>query len=320
MNSKRETNQKTNTTQQQTSKPLIDPRIEGAYMDVLGLTQSAVNGLDRTPWTGSAVAGGNQYDQQSILETDAILKALSSNFTPGTFSNIALDAASGRLMDPSTNPTLQGMIDASISPITEKLNRQVIPGLDNASIMDNAFGGDRAQLMKGQAYGDWAESAGNIAAGINYDNYTRERQNQLNAAQLWEQALSAETLIPSMYGQLGDYQRQLDQYAIDDKIMQRALQEQIAFAGLNQATGILNAIPMVGQQSQGSSQSTGTTTETTKQNPVTSLVQAGLGLGSMMSGLGWTPFASAAAQAPNVRKIGFGMDTNALLAAMKGLG
>lgn len=288
-------------------------------MNVLDLTKAGLAGIDRTPWSGSAVAGGNQYDTKSIFDTDQILQALQGGFTPGTFTNIALDAASGRLMDPATNPTLQGMINASTQPITEKLNRQILPGMDAASIMDGAFGGDRAQLMKGQAYGDWAESAGNIAAGINYDNYNRERQNQLNAPALWEQALNAETAIPQMYSQLGDYQRQLDQFAIDDKIMQRILQEQIGFSGLGQATSILNSLPFVGQSSKGTTNTTGTTTQTTKQDPLSSIVQAGLGVGAAMSGLGWTPFAAAPVQAAGTRKIGFGMDAASLIGSLRGL-
>ena len=301
MTSKNTTTQQQSSQQNQQSKSLIDPRVEGTYLDLANRINTGLASIPQTQWSGPAVAGGNSFDNKSIFGTDQILQAIQGSFNPGTFTNIALDAASGRLMDPATNPTLKGMIDASIQPITEKLNRQIIPGLDNASIMDNAFGGDRAALTKGQAYGDWAESAGNISAGLNYDNYTRERQNQLNSAQLFQDALGAEVAIPSMYAKLGDYQRMLDQKAIDDKIMQQVLAEQFAFSGLGTATSLMNALPFVGQQSSGTSSSSGTTTQVTKQDPLTAVAQGALGLGSTMAGLGWTPFgsqASAAASAP----------------------
>ena len=320
MTSKNETKQNSVSNTNQTTKPLVDPRVEGQYMNIADLVGKGLSGIDRTAWTGPAVAGGNTFDTKSILGTDQILQALQSGFAPGTFTNVALDAASGRLMDPATNPTLQGMINASTQPITEKLNQQIIPGIDNAAIMDGAFGGDRVALKQGQAYGDWAEASGRIASEINYDNYNKERQNQLNASQLFQQALNAETAIPQMYSQLGDYQRQLDQYGIDNELMQRVLQEQIGFAGLGQASSILNSLPFVGQQNQGTSTSSGTTTQTTKEDPLSMVVKGGLGVGATMAGLGWTPFAAPVTQAAGVRKIGFGMDANSLINSLKGLG
>jgi len=300
----------TSTTNQK-STPTIDPRLEQFYLNLAGKTDQAVNQVDRSPWVGPAKAGVNSFDTQGVADMSSMLTALKGNMTPGVFTNIGLDAASGRRMDPSTNPTLQGMIEASTRPVTERLTREILPGIDQNAMMDNAFGGDRAALTRGQAAGDWAEAAGDIASGINYDNYNRERQAQLNAAQTYQQGLQAEMALPQMMMALGDQQRSLDQMPIDNALMLRALNEQLAFAGLGQGATIMNSLPFVGQQTQGTTNSTGTSTETTqtKQNPLTSLVQGGLGVGSMMAGLGWNPFGAAAGAAGGV---GGGM-SNAML-------
>lgn len=287
--------------QQQTTKPLIDPRLEQFYLDLAGKTAGAVNQVDRSAWTGPVMAGNNTYDQQGVLGMEQMLAVLRQNSAPGMFTNIATEAASGRLMDPATNPTLRGMIEASTRPVTERLTREVLPGIDQNMMMDNAFGGDRAALTRGQAVGDWAEASGDIAAKINYDNYNRERTNQLNSAQLYQQGVAAEALPAQLMMALGEQQRSLDQRPIDAALMLRALNEQLAFSGLGQGATIMNSLPFVGQQSNGTSSSTGTSsgtstdTTTTKANPITELVKGGLGVGAMLSGLGWMPFGAAAA-------------------------
>lgn len=301
MTSKSTNKSTTNQTQtvDQTTKPTVDPMLDDYWRQLLTQTNTAVNGMDRTPYMGTVRAGQNQYDTRSITGMDTMLQGLGSRMTPGVFTNVALDAASGRMLDPATNPTLNPMIQASIRPITEQLERQIIPGIDNAAIMDNAFGGDRAALTRGQAYGDWAEAAGDISSGIHYDNYNRERQYQMMAPELFAQGLAAEAMPYQMYGQLGDYQRSLDQMSADDAIMRRALNEQLAFSGLGQAAQIYGSAPMVGQNTSGTTTSVGTSTQEQiqKANPITSVIQGGLGIGAMLGGLGWQPFAGGVAGA-----------------------
>lgn len=286
---------KQTTQQQTTAQRTMDPRLDPYFMNLASATNTAMNSVDRSPWTGPALAGVNSFDNRAVLGMDQMLSALGAQMTPGVFTDNAMKSARGDYLLPGSNPTLQGNINAAINPITERLTRQVLPGLDNASIMDNAFGGDRAQLMKGQAYGDWAQAAGDISAQMTADNYNRERAYQVGAGDQYLSGLNAELAPMQMLAALGDRQRQLDQMGIDDQLMRRMLSEQFAFAGLGPAAQILGTLPYGGETS--SSSGTSTSTQTTKQNPLTSLVQGGLGVASMLSGLGWMPFASGAAGA-----------------------
>lgn len=303
MSSKSNTTQKTNQTQtvNQTTAPTVDPQLNEYYRRLMDMTNSALMGVDRSLITGPTKAGQNIWDSRALSGMESVLAALGPQVAPGTFTQNALNAASGMYLDPATNPTLTGMVDASMRPITEQLTRQILPGIDQNAIMDNAFGGDRVALARGQAVGDWAEASGDIASKIYYDNYNRERQIQLMAPELFAAGYGAEMMVPQGYAQMGDYQRGLDQIAIDSDLMRRALNEQIAFAGIPQAMSIFGAMPYVGQNTTGTTTNTGTTMteQYSKANPLTSLIQGGLGIGSMLAGLGWQPFAAAGAGVGN---------------------
>src|SRR5688572_2929203 len=121
---------------QQTNTQGADPRLDPYWMALFGDVNKARESVDRSPLSGPAVAGNNANDMLAGINATQLggmgdmrtmLQGIGAKIQPGTFTNTALDAASGRMLDPATNPTLNPMIDAAIRPITERLNREVIP-------------------------------------------------------------------------------------------------------------------------------------------------------------------------------------------------
>lgn len=265
-------------THQSTSAPTwMDPY----YKDLGSRTQTGVANIDRTP-IKHAVAGANTFDQQSIMTADSMIKALMGQMRPGDFTNNAIASARGDFLDPSTNPHLRANIDASINPITEQLKRQILPGIRQSSIYNGAFGGDRQGLREGQATGDWAQAAGDISSRMIADNYTAERQNQINAAGQYQNGVAAELTPAMMLQALGEQQRGLDQLGLNDIMQTREFNNALQMYGLDNAANIYRSFPY----------SESTTTTQQKSDPLAQVLQAGLGIAAGASGLGWAPFAA----------------------------
>jgi hypothetical protein len=258
----------------------LDPYWQG----LMGQTNRAVNSVDRSPHTGPVVAGRNQYDDQSLALASQIIGG--NTLPAGTFTNMIRDVAGGKFLDPATNPTLQGNINAAQAPVMEQLQRQILPGLKGQSIGMNAFGSDRSMLREGQAIGDTTEALGRIAAEMIGENYNRERQYQMMAPELFQQAFGAEMLPMAALAQLGDTERMLQQLGINDVIGSRQLNATLPFLGLDTAAQIFGAAPY----------STSTSTQTTKQQPgAADWLKGGLGIASLASGMGWLNFLKPAA-------------------------
>lgn len=266
------------TTQKNESVTKPPSWMDGYWKNLMGQTGQAVGQVDRTPFQGPVVAGRNQYDDRSL---DMASKIIGGGVTPGTFTNIATDAASGKFLDPATNPTLRGNINAVQAPVMEQLMRQILPSLKGQSIGMNAFGSDRSMLREGQAIGDTTESLGNIAAQMIGDNYNRERAYQVASPQMFQQGFAAEMTPMAALAQMGDTERMLQQLGINDAVGLRQLNAMLPFLGLDQAAGIFGSAPY----------SSTTNTQTTKQSSGGADILKGLlGAGSLASGMGWLNF------------------------------
>lgn len=274
----------------------VDPRLDPYMQNLAKMTDTAVNNQDRSHLQGRAVAGRNSYDDMGIAEMSRIIQGNSARMAPGTFTNMALDAASGRLLDPATNPTLQGNVDAATRPLMEDLTRRILPGLDLGAINQNAFGGDRAGIAAGQAIGDTQTAVGDIRARMFADNYNRERQYQWDSPEKFLSGMGAELSPANMMQQLGGYERGLEGLDIQNEIATREYNNNQAFAGLPMATQLMStlAAPYGTQTSTGES----TTTQKTTPNPLTEIAKIGIGAASAASGMGWNPFGGAGGGGP----------------------
>lgn len=269
------------TTQQSVTAPpaWMDPY----WKSLFGDTAKAQASVDRTPYTGRVVAGANGADAAASDATGRILAGM--GVAPGTFTRNATDAASGKFLDPATNPTLKGTVDAATQPILENLMRSILPGIKAQQVGMNAFGADRSRLREGQAIGDSTEAALRISNEIFGQNYDKERAIQLAAPQLFQQGAAAELAQGQGYAAEADRQRDVEGLDIQNSLGLRQLNSMLPFLGLDQAAGIFGASPY-------------STTSTTSQTKDPSQVwKALLGLAATAGGFALGGPAGAAAGA-----------------------
>jgi hypothetical protein len=176
------------TTSNQTTTPTpYDPATINA---ILG---DAATAYAATPKTGTYVAP-NADQQAAWSSAEAAAPGLSSN--AAGLSQLASDEISGKYLDPSTNPYIAQVADDAVDPLAQTLNNRIVT-LGDAAQQAGAFGGDRQQLMAGQAIGDFNHDALAARSTIYENNYNTERQIQQGAGTLAQQANSL-ALAPSI--------------------------------------------------------------------------------------------------------------------------
>ena len=73
------------------------------------------------------------------------------------------------------SPTTQAAIQASLDPVQERLQEQILPQLKNQSISAGAYGGQREGVVQNQALRDFSREAGNIGAQLGYQDLARRQ-------------------------------------------------------------------------------------------------------------------------------------------------
>lgn len=289
------------------------------------MTLNALNSLPTSHYTGPLVASMNPQDlaaiQQAWGQTAAnaggaadYLTSLLPQLTAGQNFSTALPNTSYNVAD---RPDLTSVIQASIHPVQQQLMEQILPGITNSALQSGAYSNDRAMgVMPQTAIRDATDSMQRIAAQLGYQDYNDYENRRLAAYQATTQAgqqnyaldtarqqelaglnLQALGMAPDfvqsilhtqasqgdllrMAAELGVQQQQagynnaqqMDQYA-----------STAPFLGLDAASSILARL----SGNYGTQTMHGTTdqTQTTQQDPMGQLLQAGLGLGMAAMGM-----------------------------------
>jgi hypothetical protein len=117
----------------------------------------------------SAVAG---FDP---LQTQGQEMALASTGGQGQIVGSAADASkfftSGDVLDPASNPGLQGHIDAAVRPIYDNLTERALPAVRSGATQAGQFGGSRQAIAESLAIRDAGRAAGDTSAKIVGQNY-----------------------------------------------------------------------------------------------------------------------------------------------------
>ena len=183
-----------------------------------GMLTSASGAYAATPKT-PIFTGPNaqQLAAQSSLQgfaqngADAGAQAVLANAAK-TAGGFYLDPANNPFMQ--SNPNVQGVIDAAINPLRQQLDQNVL-SIGDAAKLAGAYGGDRQDLLKGQALTGFNREALDAASKIQYgawnDQQNRlqqemqfERTNQNNAAQLFQQGNQLAMAPAQIMAALGD--------------------------------------------------------------------------------------------------------------------
>lgn len=265
--------QTTNSSQTQQTSPWAP-----ANPALQGMITSAQQAYANTPKTPTYT--GPNSDQ---LTAANLLKTLAPGTGAGAQAVLdnAQKTASGYYLNnnpfTSQNPNVQSVIDASIIPLRKQLDSNVL-SIGDAAKLAGAYGGDRQDLLKATALGQFNDSAMATGANLNYQawndqqqramqEYNLERQNQMGAAQLFQQGNALRLTPAQLLGAVGDTESQ-QQLAVNQSALDAP------WAGLDRLSQVLGTVAPY-------STTTGTGTSTTVGTPAKGSQFAGATSGAL---------------------------------------
>lgn len=237
--------------------------------DLYSQAQTAFNNTDRSPYQGELYAGPTQaqlsaVDQYKAMAANPQVNAGQAIGWDGAQSvaNMAQQTLGGQYMDPASNPYLKGAVDAALRPIEQNLTRNILPSIQDQSILQGAYGGSGYGTAQGLAISDWTQQSADVASKIYAQNYAQERAYQQQAAQqlamalaLQEGGTNAGLSGANLLGQAGSQEQAWNQGGLDAALQKYQINQAAPWAGINELNQVLNT----GNYSQG----TQTTTQKT---------------------------------------------------------
>jgi hypothetical protein len=224
----------------------------GILNQMIGGASSAYDATNKTPYAGSYYAAPNQNQIQA--QSSTLAQAAPSGTGADAMRNIAMKSLNGGYLDPTQNAPLQAAIQAGIDPLRKQLHQNVM-SIGDAAQAQGAYGGSRQGVVEGTALGDFNSHATDLAAGMNYQDYATERQNQLNAGALLDHATQIGLMPGQIQDAVGGEQQQQAQAQLDANHQQFNDAQQAPWAGLGNLSQIFQLL-----QPYGTSTTTGTGT------------------------------------------------------------
>jgi hypothetical protein len=125
---------------------------------------TTMNAPTAVSYVGSNQPGLERY--RAALYNESMAPSTSINYT---------NSMTGA-RNPATDPTFLSGLEASFTPVINRFNREVLPGIKSAAITSGAYGGARQDISEGVAAADMARSLEDIAKQAFLEQYGRERQ------------------------------------------------------------------------------------------------------------------------------------------------
>lgn len=258
--------------------------------NILGETRNAYYTTPKNPWAGEYIADPNAV--QLGAANEMLAHADNAGTGAGAVRNLAMDTIGGKYLMPGSNPALQGAIDAAWNPIQRDLTQSILPAIMDTASSQGAFGGSRYALQQSDAIANAAQRGNEVTGKIAYDNYARERQNQLTAPSLLPQATQIELTPAQIKGTVGTQMQQWDQAKIDEAFQHYLDQQNAPWIGLDRYQN--SVLPMASGFGVQTTDSTSTKTPASSFNPIAGAFQGmsgGLGIasaiGSLIPGMQW---------------------------------
>lgn len=146
----------------------------GATGALTGLAPGALSGLSNL--SGSALTAGNP------AEAGLYGNAAASLANPALSSGLA-GLASGRYIDPSTNPAYAGMIQSATQPLVNQYQTAVAPQVDSRFEGSGRYGSGAQTNAVGQAQYGLGQGLSNAISNITNNAYTQGLQATLGGGQ-----------------------------------------------------------------------------------------------------------------------------------------
>jgi hypothetical protein len=269
----------TSTTQQQQTRGPI-PGTEGLWSNVWQMGNRALGQTNNNPFMGNFVAQPGQDAQSGLNMLRGIVPMLGRGAED--VINLGQRTARGDFLSPDSNPFIRQVAEASLRPITEQLQQNVLPGITDQSISQGAYGGARQDLSQERAVKDWSQTGADATSRIYANNYANERQLQQGAPGM----LAAGYQLAAAPGQamlsIDDLARGLEQMRINNQLAQHQEQQSAPWYGLNQQANLLSA----GNFYNGSGTSSTTADNPNYVDPFTQMLKMAIGGTAAVAGIG----------------------------------
>lgn len=167
-----------------------------------------------TTYNGPLVAGPNDWLQQAWAGINSAPNLMSAS-TPILLNKLGEDYLSGKFLDPSQNKTLQGAINASFSPLDYNFKNITLPQLQSSAVSGGAWGSNRGDISQAIAANDLTRTKADISSKLAYDEANRQRELQLQAPNIIQQAIQLKSLPAQALLQTGQMKQAFDQQAVD---------------------------------------------------------------------------------------------------------
>lgn len=264
---------KTQPTQTTSTQQVLSPEQQQIMQLAMpGIKQFAANVPQR--YQGNTVAGftdAQTQGQNMVLGSAGAQQGIADN--AADTSNFY---TSGDIWNPSSNPNLQGAIDASVRPITENYQQVVEPGLrDEFTGAGQEFGGSRRNIAEGNAANSYMRNVGDTASKVAESEYNTNVDAQLKALGLTPQTASLQTAPGVTTSGVGDVQQAMNQANIGANVSNFNYDQLAPFLQSQELMSLLQGLP-----------GGGTTSTSTGNNPGTNPGMSALGGAASGAALG----------------------------------
>lgn len=211
-----------------------------------GVQQYAASVPERYQGTTIAPQNANQLAGQQA--------ALGATETQGNLASAGAAANNNLLTniwDPSTNPNLQGAVDAAVRPINEQLTRTALPAIRGEAVSTGNFGSSRQGIAEGMAVQGAQQAAGDTASKLVQSQYDTNINAQLKALGLLPSTQSAQLSPAITQSGVGDVQQANSQAALNETVGNFNYDQMAPFLQSQDLMSLLTGLPGGGTTSTG---------------------------------------------------------------------
>jgi len=176
------------------------------------------------PPTGTAIAPFNPTQQSA---QDMLLQLAGPG---GGLAQYGQDAAASNkylmspdLLNPETNPALQGTIDAATRPIIDDAMHRILPAIRGDAVSLGQYSGSKRGQMEGDVAESTARAVGDTAANITTGLYGQNLDAMTRATALAPQMAQMQMQPGLVTGGVGDIQHALTQAQTSESYQQQQM-------------------------------------------------------------------------------------------------
>lgn len=204
--------------------PYLTQIMQGAQQAYGQTSKTPYPGQYYAPYTNDQLAGQDYIRQLAPVIQQQVKPVI----------QLASDTASGKFLDPSSNPALQSAMSAAAQPAVQAFRESVVPGINSAAISSGAYGGARNGLALGRASQGLMQELTNTGAQMAYQNYATERGYQNQSADLFSKALGLQATPAQYLTAVGQDTQTQNQQLLNEKLQKYNDTSQAPWNGLDQ--------------------------------------------------------------------------------------